>query len=255
MTGFSRHPLGRRGRELGAGTVGARRDDREEQLVGAVVAADPPARHQLDLRFGDAIAGAALKKVYDTVVRHRGDDRRSDGGPPRRAPRTWCADPPPGGTRSARSPGAVALVLHFGQDRDLLQAAGLQPLDRAERTGRYRVDTPASRGSPRAAPGHARCHGRSARSRRELGVRRVWGLDQRARPRGGGTSQGAPTSSLGESPAARRDLSRRAVTVDSGGAGRGGAHEMPHAYDRSPGITAGPPDYCRPARPAATYDR
>ena len=133
------------------------------------MAADPPARHQLDLRFGDAIAGAALKKVYDTVVRHRGDDRRSDGGPPRRAPRTWCADPPPGGTRSARSPGAVALVLHFGQDRDLLQAAGLQPLDRAERTGRYRVDTPASRGSPRAAPGHARCHGRSARSRRELG--------------------------------------------------------------------------------------
>ena len=212
--------------------------------MGAVVAADPPARHQLDLRFGDAIAGAALKKVYDTVVRHRGDDRRSDGGPPRRAPRTWCADPPPGRTRSARSPRSscprTALWPGSGSSCRLL-AYNRSTVQNAQGgtawTHQPRVVHLAQ------PPARARCHGRSARSRRELGVRRVWGLDQRARPRGGGTSQGAPTSSLGESPAARRDLSRRAVAANNGGVGRGGAHEMPHAYDRSPDITAGPPDH------------
>ena len=31
--------------------------------------------------------------------------------------------------------------------------------------------------------------------------------------------------------------------------------EMPHAYDRSPRTTIGPPNCGRPGRPAATYDR
>jgi len=43
--------------------------------------------------------------------------------------------------------------------------------------------------------------------------------------------------------------------VDGGGAGQADSHELPHAYCRAPGITAGSPDCGRPAWPAATYDR